>query len=775
MGHSKNYRIGAIVVAIISMVAITLKFGEYLQFPAGKVIEPYGDGFKAYMSTAYHALYDSSFTHFKGMNYPYGDHLVFSDPQPLLANALQLFQGSGPGLLQTTITWTHLLMLLSILVCACLLYVLFHRLGLPVWYAAIAAPALTFLSPMLARIGFHYGLAQPAAIPAVLLLLLLHQERPRWSVSAGIGGTVLLFSLFHFQYFGILALGISAYFFVDFLYAPWKNRWWQMMLHYSLQVLLPFLLLSAWLGSGPEVNDRASRPFGFLAYRSRLSGTFTSTDQPHLKPILEWWGKNGGLDIEAINYIGLVAALGLGFILVKMIKGSMKAPLWERAGSSAPEAYLRRIFWAGLMLYVFSTGFPFTISDWERFTGYLGPLRQFRALGRFSWFFFFTINIVVLTWIGMAYSRKKGMLALCLLTLSTEAFFFLRSRDLRLDDVAGLQPEGNLLQQIGIAPRDYQAILPIPYFHIGSDNFWEEPEGFVQQNAMVLSLQSGLPLCGVMMSRTSVGQTFLQLQLVGEPYRYPLILDDYPNTKPLLMLIDEERFRLAAPRWDHFSSAATGVRFLKDLGRLKVYAVPLSFFQASADRQREIVATQATSLPLYPKGGFLISDSSAFVVHRNWDNELSAITYNAPGGFSGDVSLENILFDEALPHQKAGERSLISVWMYLKDDMRGTTTCTLREYDPKTGEEYSRVKVQAGQYARVFDANGWALIEIPFETRSRNTHLQIIFQNPDAKGPLYLDELLIRPAPVDVFQKTSKGWWKNNRFYPNPVNTSKEK
>ena len=768
MGHSKNYSIGAIVVAIISMVAITMKFGEYLQFPAGKVIEPYGDGFKAYMSTAYHALYDSSFTHFKGMNYPYGDHLVFSDPQPLLANVLQLFQGSGPGLLQSTITWTHLLMLLSILVCACLLYVLFHRMGLPVWYAALAAPSLTFLSPMLARMGFHYGLAQPAAIPAVLLLLLLHQERPRWSVSAGIGGTVLLFSLFHFQYFGILALGISAYFFVDFLYAPWKNRWWQMMLHYGLQVLLPFLLLSAWLGSGPEVNDRASRPFGFLAYRSRLSGTFTSTDQPHLKPILEWWGKNGGLDIEAINYIGLVAALGLGFILVKMLKGSMKAPLWERAGSSTPEAYLRRIFWAGLMLYVFSTGFPFTISDWERFTGYLGPLRQFRALGRFSWFFFFTINIVVLTWIGMAYSRKKGILALCLLILSTEAFFFLRARDLGLDDVVGLQPEGNLLQQIGIDPRDYQAILPIPYFHIGSDNFWEEPEGFVQQNAMVLSLQSGLPLCGVMMSRTSVGQTFRQLQLVSEPYRYPAILEDYPNQKPLLMLIDEERFRRAAPRWDHFLSAATGVRFLKDLGRLKIYAVPLSFFRANADRQREIVETEARTLPLFPDGNLLLSDSTAKPLIRTWDEQTSDFAYQGRGGFSGPINQKNVVFDASIPQQLAGGRYLLSIWMYLNDDMRGTSTCTLREYDPLSGKDLFTQSFAVGQNTIVFDSNGWGLLEFPLEARSAVSRVQISFQNTEAKGELFLDELLIRPEGVGVYRRTSKGWSKNNRFYENP-------
>lgn len=761
--------------AIIAVAGILLKFSAYLHFPPGKVIEPYGDGFKAYMSPAYHALYDSSLTHFQGMNYPYGDNLVFADPQPLLANTLQIFQNSGSGLLQATITWTHLLMLLSILACACLLFMLFHRLGLPVWYAALAAPLLTFLSPMLARIGFHYGLAQPAAIPAVLLLLLLYQERPRWLTSLGIAATVLFFSLFHFQYFGILILGISAYFFVDFLCNPKRERLLRLVAHYTLQALLPFALLSLWLNSGPTIQDRASKPFGFLHYRSHLSGTFASPDQPHLQYLLKLTEGAGNLDIEARNYIGLIATLGFFVVAVLSLRRSKKRLLGEVPGNAAAGPFAVRIFWSGVLLYVFSTGFPFTLPGWEPFTDYLGPLRQFRALGRFSWFFFFTTNIVVLAWIGRNFAKSIWLLIMCLGILGTEAFFFLRSKDLQLDSVAGFQPEGALLAQTGINPDDFQAILPIPYFHIGSDNFWLEPEGFVQQNAMVLSLQSGLPLCAVMMSRTSIGQTYRQLQLVGEPYRDPIILQDYPNTKPLLMLVDEERFRLTAPRWDHFSSAATGVRFLKDLGRLKVYTVPLSFFKASADRQREIVATETASLSLYPAGNLLVPDSTPSSVLRTWDARPSTLSYLGQGGFSGNIRRQNTVFDSSLPNQKGNGRYKLSVWIYLNDDMRGTTTCSLREYDPKTGAVFSLQQVPVGQYAKVFDSNGWALIEIPFQTQSARSRIHISFQNTEAKGTLYLDELLLQPEQVPVFRKIPGGWWKNNRFYPDPEARVQEK
>ncbi|MEY4134737.1 MAG: hypothetical protein RL386_1087 [Bacteroidota bacterium] len=765
MGHKNSVVLALAVAALLTATGILLKFGTYLSFPPGKVIEPYGDGFKAYMSTAYHAMYDSSATHFQGMHYPYGDHLVFSDPQPLLANALQLIYPAGPGLGQVAINWTHALMLLSILACALLMCSIFLRLGMPAGYAALAGPMVAFLSPMLARIGFHYGLAQPAAIPAVLYLLLVYQERQRWATSLGIGLTVLFFSLFHFQYFGILFVGLSAYFLTDFLYRPRRDRLLRMALHFSLQAILPLLALALWLSAGSGVVDRASRPFGFLHYRARIAGTFTAADQPHWQPVLEYFGINALPDIEARNYIGLVAMLGLLFFLGKLLRRYVARPVRSEEGEGPGQAYLNRLFWAGLLVFIFSTGFPFTLPNLEQLVGYLGPLKQFRALGRFSWFFFFSANIIALSTFVRASGSKKWVPPAVLLILGAEAFFFLRARDLRLDPVEGQLPEQPLLAQVGIDPGEFQAILPIPYFHIGSDNFWLEPEGFIQQNAMVLALQSGLPLCAAMMSRTSVGQTFRQLQLVGEPYRTPRILEDYPNRKPLLMLVDKERFRSEAPRWDHFGGSGTGIRFIKDLGRMAVFAVPLSHFEANAERQREIVAAELAGLPLFQRGIFRLSDSTAVPVTNAWDATPTPSPYQGKGGFSAAIRQVNTVFDDQLPGQAPGKRYMFSIWMYLDADMRGTTSCTLLEYDPAGRKAIASSTTTAGSAARVFDPGGWALLEVPFRTNAAGSRVRISFHNPDAAGTLFLDEMLIRPEGVDVYMQKKGVICKNNRWY----------
>ena len=53
----------------------------------------------------------------------------------------------------------HLSILLSYIVCAVFLYLIFSRLAFPPWYGLIIAVALTFMSPQTERIFGHLGLA----------------------------------------------------------------------------------------------------------------------------------------------------------------------------------------------------------------------------------------------------------------------------------------------------------------------------------------------------------------------------------------------------------------------------------------------------------------------------------------------------------------------------------------------------------------------------------------------------------------------------------------
>jgi hypothetical protein len=47
-----------------------------------------------------------------------------------------------------------------------------------------------------------------------------------------------------------------------------------------------------------------------------------------------------------------------------------------------------------LATLIFSLGFPFSIKGFEWMINYLGPFKQFRGLGRFTWAFYYVVNVL---------------------------------------------------------------------------------------------------------------------------------------------------------------------------------------------------------------------------------------------------------------------------------------------------------------------------------------------------------------------------------------------
>jgi len=84
---------------------------------------------------------------------------------------------------------------------------------------------------------------------------------------------------------------------------------------------------------------------------------------------------------------------------------------------------------------------------------------------------------------------------------------------------------------------EYQAILPDPYLHIGSECFgWEDVGGNQDQNFQ-LGYKTGLPNLGVIMSRNSLSQALMMNELVCKPYKVPDIILTLrqKDTRPLLV------------------------------------------------------------------------------------------------------------------------------------------------------------------------------------------------------------------------------------------------
>ncbi len=233
---------------------------------------------------------------------------------------------------------------------------------------------------------------------------------------------------------------------------------------------------------------------------------------------------------EGRAYTGLVAPITIfAAFMLAIINKNRKIREYSNYG------FIRIFFLSALLTCFFSMGLPFSIKGLEGLLDYAGPLRQFRSIGRFAWVFYFAINIFAFAWLFKNLKGKWRFLNyLALAILLLEAFHFSTDKNLRLDAIPKMEVGKTFNDIPGIDYRRFQGIVTVPYFNVGSDNFWWHSDGFILQNALTLSVQTGLPTTSAMLTRTSLRQRINQIQLIVEPYRIPKILDDLPNQKPFL-------------------------------------------------------------------------------------------------------------------------------------------------------------------------------------------------------------------------------------------------
>ena len=175
------------------------------------------DGLKNYFNPMYYLKYDPWSWHFSGMNYPFGEHLVFTDGQPLFTFLLKGLQELGINVADHIPAIFNLLMFGSILLGMLLLFRLGKYYALPDWYAIPVAVLIGAFSPQLHRLAGHYALAYVFVIPLYWYLLLKvfpQSKAPDIRFAGLLSIALFLCSLIHVYYVMIGSLFVLAYTFV---------------------------------------------------------------------------------------------------------------------------------------------------------------------------------------------------------------------------------------------------------------------------------------------------------------------------------------------------------------------------------------------------------------------------------------------------------------------------------------------------------------------------------------------------------------------------------
>ncbi len=765
----------------ILLVALIVFYRPVLLHPNSTMMGSSADGIKNYYTPWYHAKWDSSYTWFEGMNYPYGDHLVFADAQPLLSNTIKML-----GLADYTVGILNYAMLLSIVVAGWLLYRILLRWQVDAVWAALAGAAIALLSPQVLKMNGHYGLAYAFAVPLVWHLALRAFEQPGLWRSFALTAALFLMAWLHPYYLMISAVFLTAFWGMHSLLAWRSTKFLHKVYHFGLQVILPVLLFTLVMKITDPVTDRPANPFGFDQYISTWKSIFLPMALVGLDTLVPAKWRLDGANWEGIGYIGLMAGLVFlgywGNTLLRLGQSLLRRRLkefeWVQDSSLGAETIklITVSMLAGVVIGLFACGIPFAFKP-ELMTELFPPIKQFRSLGRFSWVFYYTWTTFsfyllwqVIKWLqGRKLNWAVWVLGGCVI-----GWTLLEGGALNkgvADRIAAANPPVEnpdhtaivLGQPIGpgiylCTPQGYNAIMVLPFFHEGSENF-HTPLPQNSRLAFQASMYTGLPLLNMMMSRTSLSQTWSMMQLLTEPQGHLDILDHMPPSCKIYAMRTGYSDTLDGPL----------VRCLGDtkrLGQVEVYDIRLDGLVEYTLRNPQVLP--ATTYPFSqniqigePRQQLIWDD---FEVHGTANRDGDIPGYHNSIGKDIQLMNNNFLHDGPLPFQ-AGDTVIVSLWVKMRGDRLPLVELGWEEW--KGDEKVTWHYLSLNNSVKRLDGD-WALCEREEIVHDPKDRFQVNVTRWKRLPPMTtIDKLLIRKKGTDAFGfENGKPVWMNNRYKP---------
>lgn len=773
------------LVGVLALAALILGIEHHslLQAPNEVIIANSSDGYKSYMTALWHVKHDSGYVHYTGMNYPFGDHVLFTDNQPILCNMMQWWSRNMWDVRDEVVGIMHLTLVLSMIFGAGVLYLCLRKLHLPVWVSGWAALGMAFLSPQYGRFDGHFGMAHLWVLPMLLFLLCRYEERSSRRYQSLLIGVLVWFSAqLHFYNIGVSAVFLGFYTLFQILLQPgWRNIWTRIS-HYIVMVVLPFVLLNVWIHWSDYFQDRPVSPYGFTDYIGRWEGVFLPYPYFALhRWISEWVVPIRSLDFEAEAYVGLAATIfTIWYLFVRRFKAF--EPEWESAAyHRVHKNYLRGISFAAFATLLFGLGFPFAFNELEWLVNYMGPLRQFRGLGRFTWMFFYVINLLLFyvlwnrsaryqpgeKW--MAFLKKYaaglvpvwpraaryGLLVASLVFLSGEAYWFHKNNPLQLipsparHDVAAPGPD-HWLNKMDFGR--YQALMPLPYYHIGSENVWLNFNFPLFQKVQTTAYHTAVPDMGVVLSRTSISRTVKSLQFSLPACEPPEMLSELPDNRPIALMIQPEEWESVQKKYPHLTQKA---RTVYNGPEMRIMAlIPDSVRTWYAQKIAEEKADMERNARYSRENGLRADQPSGWYKRFDFDTLEAEDSYvfQGKGGGQGLLSDTTRIWRGPTP---MGTYTF-SIWVKANEDM-----ALPQEYHIHTGSAFLNGNLGNGIQTIV---RGWALCEIPFEVTQEGAMVDIYLHKKDIEMPFWYDEGMIKAQNGHLYLQ-KPGWLMHNNFW----------
>ena len=617
-----------IILFALILIFICYYYSPIFFQPNTYILNDHGDAIKNYFCYEWHVQNDSSYLDYSGSNFPFGEEHSFTDGNPLLGNFIKTFSFLKPY----SLAIFNLTIIGSFFLCGWLLLRIFLLLKNPEYYSILAALGITVLCPQSLRLAGHLALSYNFTIPLVIYLLLKHEVNEEPIKLSFFLSIVIVLVFFIHPYLGMInASFVLVYWLIKTSLSFSKKN----LLNLVVQGFIPLLIYFIFIKITDTKTDRPQNPYGFLYFVANIETVFISIFPP-FRHFLSQLYKIQGQNWEGVAYVGVTSLIALFFMIYYFIRNKSKCiNLIKHDIKIRPFTLL---FISTIPLLLFSMGITF---KWglESLLDAFHLIKQFRAPGRFAWPFFFLTTILSSLIVSKLFFTKLNLklryffTSLILLLFLADGIPFHHSMKgyLNVKNPFNKRYLGNDAKKIiSTIPKNSQALLPLPYFHYGSDFYTFEGTEKIKRMAAIVSFHTKLPLMANFTPRTSFNETINLVQLLSDDNIEKSIVAKLNPSMSIVVLYSKDILSFEEKNL---------------LNKCKILYESTDFILAELFPQDLISNTKKKELDFFIENknnliqnhGLLTSDSS-YTLFYNFDNEKSKV-------YEGILNQSNILVE----------------------------------------------------------------------------------------------------------------------------------
>jgi len=717
----------------------------------------------------YHINNDVSYNNTTAVNFPYGEIHAFTDGHILFANAIKFLSKAFPIILDYPIGFLNFLMLFSIEFSFILLYLILRKFNLSIVFSIFGGVAIALLSPQLFRLLGHPSLSYSCMVPLTWYLQILFFEKQQWKYTIAIMLILVAVPFIHSYY--ILICGFFIFF--TWLFSLISNRnikyFKATAPHVFVQVFVPIILFQLYIKLVDTHIERCVEPFGLLDYVASFNTVFIPSHGP-FKFIYDMVFLPSPQEWEGWSFIG--TAVIIIVVITLLVNAILLAKNKFKLQYNNLPSNLKIYLYASVILLFYSFAYPF---KWNMMylLDYVPAMKQFRGLGRFAWVFFYVISVYAVYNLNLFYnyltSKNYKVIAIIL-----SLFLF------SISVVEAYQYHAEVAPQLCKAPNQflpqlldedyksalsvidknkYQAIIPLPYFHVGSESHIRDVPDFTKSSAMYLAYYSKIPLLATSSGRTSIDETRKLMQLFLPSFLKKEAQADFKSKKPFLVMYVKDALE------DNEQNILNKAHQFYANEKIILYELKFDdLFENTANA--ELAKFDNIIDSLFAFKDFLLTKNSKYVYYDNFDNYKSDTVVCGFGALRGHIKDYTILLENNKFQIESDEVFVASFWHHNRGSFVNAGMAVVEQHQPDGSENSWSTIYNISRCENI--VGDWSLIELKFKLlKQGNTFDIFLLGNDKIEKYYYSDDLLIRPENVDVYKVIESKNGTTTKLYKN--------